>query len=120
MKAWDALREGRFDGRSSLETWLYRIVLNTALNARRSTRRTRPIADAAERTAHGSAEASAALTELAGWVGDLPEEQRTAFILKYVEDLTTLEIAELLGCTEGAVEQRLVRARAALRAKGQA
>jgi RNA polymerase sigma-70 factor (ECF subfamily) len=36
-------------------------------------------------------------------------------VLKVFEDLSSAEVAAIVGCTEGAVEQRLVRARAALR-----
>ena len=36
-------------------------------------------------------------------------------VLKAVEGLSSAEIADILQCSEGAVEQRLVRARATLR-----
>jgi RNA polymerase sigma-70 factor (ECF subfamily) len=62
-----------------------------------------------------SAEARMALLELDDWLSELPAEQRLALILKSVEGLTSSEIAEVMNSSEGAVEQRLVRARAALR-----
>jgi RNA polymerase sigma-70 factor (ECF subfamily) len=40
-----------------------------------------------------------------------------ALVLKELEGLSTAEVASVLECTEGAVEQRLVRARATLRAR---
>lgn len=122
MKAWDALENGRFEGRAQLRTWLYRIVANGALDALRSRRRRGRLAAAAmeEPTAAGaSAEAVRALRELAVWLEELPAEQRTALVLKELEGLTGSEIAEVLGCSEGAVEQRLVRARAALRERSE-
>jgi len=61
------------------------------------------------------AEARIALTELADWLEALPSEQHAAIVLKCVEGLSSAEVATTLGCSEGAVEQRLVRARAALR-----
>jgi len=120
VKAYRALQAGEFDRRSRVETWLYRIVVNTALDARRKRpRREVPDDNLVEPRWDGaaSAEARLALTELSEWLGVLPEEQRTALLLKGVEELSTPEIAEILGCSEGAVEQRLVRARAALRSR---
>jgi len=64
-----------------------------------------------------SAESIVALRELASWLGDLPEEQQTVLVLRAVEGLSSAEIAQILECSEGAVEQRLVRARNLLREK---
>jgi RNA polymerase sigma-70 factor (ECF subfamily) len=66
-----------------------------------------------------SAEQKLALTELSDFMNELPADQRAALVLKAVEGLTSPEIAEVLQCSEGAVEQRLVRARAALRKRSQ-
>ena len=43
--------------------------------------------------------------------------QRAAFILRYFEDLPVAQIAETLGCTEGAVRTHIRRSLLALRAK---
>lgn len=43
--------------------------------------------------------------------------QRTAFILRYYEDVPIVEIAGALGCTEGAVRTHIRRSLLALRAK---
>lgn len=139
VRAFDALRSGRFDGRSSPETWLYRVVTNAALDAMRARKRRRwwglgggkrqgqaaeegeaDMADAAEQVS--SAErlaAREALRELSAWMADLPEEQRTALILKELEGLPTSEVATIMGSSVGAVEQRLVRARATLRRRSE-
>jgi RNA polymerase sigma-70 factor (ECF subfamily) len=121
VKAYRALADGRFDRRSSVETWLYRIVTNGAIDAlRERARRPEPRdlgADVAIGDTGGSdaAEARVALVELASWMRDLPPDQRAALVLKALEGLSSAEIAEVTESTEGAVEQRLVRARAALR-----
>jgi RNA polymerase sigma-70 factor (ECF subfamily) len=122
VKAYRALSEGRFDQRARVETWLYRIVTNGSIDAMRSRgRRPEPRETVPESgwDTIGSAEARVALVELAEFMQDLPPEQRAALVLKSVEDKTTAEIAEILECSEGAVEQRLVRARAALRKRSE-
>lgn len=122
IRAHDRLRDGGFDGRSSLETWLYRIAVHAALDALRRGRRRRAreavafVAEAAVDTGP-RLEARAALRELAAWMGELPPEQRAVVVLKELEGYSAAEVGALLGCSEGAVEQRLVRARAFLRGR---
>jgi RNA polymerase sigma-70 factor, ECF subfamily len=118
VRAFDAWRLGRFEGRAALDTWLYRIVVRTAV----SHLRTRKRGDARDQAygvpgsdALSRIEASAELRELAQWLDLLPEEQRSALVLKELEGLSTAEVAEVLECSVGAVEQRLHRARASLK-----
>jgi RNA polymerase sigma-70 factor (ECF subfamily) len=122
VKAYRSLLARKFDRRSRVTTWLHRIVINTTLDARRARKRA-PAPSSATDPEPGtdgaaSSEARVALRELAGWLETLPEEQHVVLVLRVLEDLSSSEIAEILGCTEGAVEQRLVRARAALRKMG--
>jgi RNA polymerase sigma-70 factor, ECF subfamily len=121
VKAYRSLLDGQFDRRSKVETWLYRIVVNASIDARRSRTRRGPIVPIDEESAapdhagDSPAEARLALAELADWLDALPPDQQAALVLKAVEGRESAEIAEILGCSEGAVEQRLVRARATLR-----
>jgi RNA polymerase sigma-70 factor, ECF subfamily len=117
LKAFAALRRGEFSGDSEVRTWLYRIVLNEALNARRSEgRRKAQLAHLEAAIVSGDrVEARVQLRELADWMRELPDEQCAALVLKELEGFSARETAEILECSEGAVEQRLVRARAALR-----
>jgi RNA polymerase sigma-70 factor (ECF subfamily) len=117
VKAYKALVGGEFDGKASVATWLYRIVANQAIDAlRRRQRQPKPTDSVDEgQSDAGSAEEHFALRELSEWMSELPAEQRAALVLKAVEGLTSAEIAAIMQCSEGAVEQRLVRARAALR-----
>lgn len=118
LKAYRSLTQGHFEQRSSIKTWLYRIATNTALDLLRS-RKARPPLDDALSASPGAeqAEQRLALRELHEWLGGLPEDQRVTLLLSAIEGLPSVEIGEILGCSEGAVEQRLVRARAALRKK---
>lgn len=120
IRAYRALAGGSFDGRSSVSTWLYRITTNAAIDAlRKRTIRSVDAPKKAETEASFdgavSTEARLALKELDRWLAELPVEQRAAVVLKHVEGRTSREIAEILGCSEGSVEQRLVRAKATLR-----
>jgi RNA polymerase sigma-70 factor (ECF subfamily) len=127
VKAYRALAAGQFDGRSRVTTWLHRIVVNATPDAKRSRKHApRPLesreqlGEPGEPGFDGAAwsEARLALRELAAWLGALPEDQQVVLVLKAVEELSSAEIAEIVGCSEGAVEQRLVRARATLRKMG--
>jgi RNA polymerase sigma-70 factor (ECF subfamily) len=118
VSAFEALRDGRFDGRSSVYTWVYRIAVNAALDALRRRGRqaqapppTAPVSP----MAGGVIEARFALRRLEVLLDALPVEQRSALVLKELEGLSSAEVAAALGISEGAVEQRLVRARATLR-----
>jgi RNA polymerase sigma-70 factor, ECF subfamily len=121
VKAYRALMSDEFDGRANVSTWLYRIVTNQAIDAMRSrARRPKPTDTADESVSDlASAEQTLALTELSDWMSELPPDQSAALVLKAVEGMTSPEIAEILQCSEGAVEQRLVRARAALRKRSE-
>jgi RNA polymerase sigma-70 factor, ECF subfamily len=121
VKAYRALTAGEFDRRSSTNTWLYRIVVNGAIDAKRSRSRRHETSDdvQVEPGWDGAAfaEARLALSELDQWLEMLPPEQRAALVLQSMEGLNNTEIARVMGVSEGAVEQRLVRARATLRQK---
>jgi len=121
VKAYRGLMAGEFDGRANVSTWLYRIVTNQSIDAMRSRKRRPQPTDLADESTSdlASAEMKLALAELSDWMSDLPPDQKAALVLKAVEGLTSPEIAEVLQCSEGAVEQRLVRARGALRKRSE-
>ncbi len=116
VKAHRALVAGKFDARSRVETWLYRIVVNASLDAKKKRAREKAEPLDVEIAARGSAEEALALRELAAMLEELPEDQRGAILMK-ADGMASSEIAEVLGCSEGAVEQRLVRGRQTLREK---
>ncbi len=122
VKAYRALKAGEFDRRANAATWLYRIVVNGSIDAKRSRARRGETSDTlAEPGWDGAAfaEARLALEELGDWLSELPPDQRAALVLQSMEGLNNGEIAQVMGVSEGAVEQRLVRARAALRQRRQ-
>lgn len=122
---------GRFRGRSSLRTWIYRIVVNQAKNRQRWWRR-RHKSDQVSLDLHLAEHGDSALSdgrtpdrvldekEVAArvWAAleQLPFDQRTAVVLREINGLSYDEIAYSLGVSVGTVKSRLTRGREALRA----
>jgi len=120
---------GSFEGRSSLSTWLTRIVLNEALGRARAARRRRAgldeksvihLDDYREKLMRGSlagAAPDAAVAReqmrllLEKAIGALPEPFRLVFVLREVEGLSVEEVAETLGVLPATVKTRDLRAR---------
>ena len=120
VNAYKALATAQFDRRSRVETWLYRIVVNGSIDAKRVRSRGAVPSDTIAELGWdgaGSAEARVALAELSDMLSELPPDQKAALVLKSVEGFSAAEIGEMMGRAEGAVEQLLVRARAALKKK---
>ena len=88
-------------------------MLHIYLNERaRTTVRTRRAAlDPGERLRHGSDATWAIDARDARWraMGELSKQQRSALVLRYYEDLTDDEIAQLLHCKSGTVRSHLKR-----------
>ena len=81
-----------------LRPWLYRIALNVARNARRDGRREQPVSETPERPQldRGSGHGEAWMDAL-GALELLPERQRVAVALRYLEDLPYAEISSATG-----------------------
>jgi RNA polymerase sigma-70 factor (ECF subfamily) len=99
----------RFQERSSLYTWMYRITVNIALNKlkRDKFRGMVPLGDIVRedrsprsdpaRTTMGSE----VVERVKEAVETLPDKQRAVFTLKFYEGLSHKEIADVVGCSEG-------------------
>jgi RNA polymerase sigma-70 factor (ECF subfamily) len=117
LKAFRALP--RFRGRSSLGTWLYRIVYNACLDELARSRRhagaaLEDVAEPADRRA-GVADTAADRGDLARALASLTPQDRAAVLLVDAHGLDYREAAEVLDVPHGTVASRLHRARAALR-----
>lgn len=117
LRAYDALTEGRFGDGERLEAWLVTIVTRVAIDTLRRRRVRQGAQGAAPPSSALSEDQLAAVIELGRWLEGLPPDQRAAVVLRFMEGLTSREVAEALGVSEGAIEQRILRARAALRRK---
>jgi RNA polymerase sigma-70 factor (ECF subfamily) len=128
IKAYRALPQ--FRGDSAFYTWLYRIAINTAKNAL-AARDRNPVAyqvdlqdsddsnDLVNRLKDPDTPEGLALTEeIRGTVNAaidaLPEDLRTAIVLRELEGLSYEEIAAAMDCPVGTVRSRIFRAREAI------
>jgi RNA polymerase sigma-70 factor (ECF subfamily) len=121
LRAYRAL--ARFDDRHDLLPWLQRIAVNAAIDEVRRAHREMPLgrrdadgewsdldpADAApspEREAASAGIGRAAARAL----GDLSEDERTAFVLRHLEGRPIAEISRALGKGDNATKQSIFRA----------
>lgn len=121
VKAWVAFEEGSAPRGFDVDAarWVVRVVVNQAYDTVRSRARRRRWVELFAQVfpSHASTwavEATASVRDLERVLERLTPEQRIAWVLKEVEGYSGAEIAALTGASEGAVEQRLVRARATL------
>ncbi|MBB5803985.1 RNA polymerase sigma-70 factor (sigma-E family) [Saccharothrix ecbatanensis] len=113
-------RWGRIGAMTAPYLYVKRMVTNEFLSWRR------------RKAAHDVSSTHATLNDLAPTVADhavrhaerdamrariavLPRKQRAALVLRYYEDSTDAEIAQILGCTEGTVRSHISRALQKLR-----
>lgn len=127
IKAYRAL--SAFRGDSAFYTWLYRIAVNTGKNHLMAQGRRPPGEDVDAETAeqtdaggrlreHATPEGHLLTEEIARTVqaalAALPEDLRTAIVLRELEGLSYEEIAQVMDCPIGTVRSRIFRAREAI------
>jgi len=108
----------QFDKSKSFKTWIYSSAYNASKNyykhieivkdALEEMKQTEDILD--EKfllTAAAKMDADSFKKSLANVVDALPLEKKTTFILRYQEDRSIVEIAEIMECTEGTVKSRI-------------
>ncbi len=118
----------KYDTRWSPNTWIYRIASNLAIDHLRSRQSRERSAEpvrlhlcqvatdhAASAMARlGESEVMNIFRELAG---ALTEKQRLVFLLREVEELSSQEVGQIVGCRESTVRNHLFNARKVLRAE---
>lgn len=123
----------KFKGQSSISTWIYRITVNKSLDhLRRKNRKKRfGFMTSLFHKESGEVNMDAGHFEHPGIllekkekakllfnvINELSENQRTAFILYHIEELSQKEIGEVMNLSSKAVESLIARARANLKVK---
>jgi RNA polymerase sigma-70 factor, ECF subfamily len=131
LKTWTAA--AAYEPTAKFTTWIYRVTTNVCLNDMKRARRQRWLSffgfgmgdtNPLEETVADRSPSPEALLlgkersrQIADALQSLPENQRTALILKRYDGLSYQEIAGILGCSVSAVESLLVRAKKNLREK---
>ena len=111
--AWD-----RLDDRDNLDAYARRILVNEHRTAwRRPWRRREVVTDAPPDRPGPAIEYDGGREVVWEFVASLPPRQRAVIVLRYYEQLTEAEIAEVLGVSPGTVKSQASRAIAALRAR---
>lgn len=100
----------KFEARSSLFTWVYRIATNEALTFKKSASRkaTEPLPaygmSIAEPSVTNDNSEDEVLAKLKAALQDLPDRQRQVFCMRYYDELTYDEISKILELSEGALK----------------
>lgn len=130
IKAYRAL--AGFKGDSAFYTWLYRISINTAKNylvarARRPASQDIDVVDAEafghtdrfseQDTPEALMESEEIRNAVIAAISELPEDLRTAIMLRELDGMSYEEIAQSMDCPVGTVRSRIFRARAAIEEK---
>jgi len=103
---------GRYEPRALFRTWLYGIAMNLLMAERRKAGREQPQSEAADPPVAENADAALAVRQA---VARLAADDREVLLLREYEQLSYVEIAELLAVPVGTVRSRLFRARMALK-----
>ncbi len=107
---WDQGRKTRFT------TWFYRVVMNLCIDVKRKRKPTIELDEAFE-VFSGAAKPDEYMSDkqmaqmIAKALVQLPERQRIAMTLCYLQSLGNMEAAEIMGVSTGAIESLLVRGR---------
>ena len=117
----------RFEGNSSFFTWLYRIVMNLAIDHLRKHRRIRPV-ELDDKSLEDAGDETLLPTILGGnpgralqdgeirrrideALGELSDNHRAVLIMRELEGLSYEEMAQAMGCSKGTIMSRLFHAR---------
>ncbi|MDQ3334116.1 MAG: sigma-70 family RNA polymerase sigma factor [Myxococcota bacterium] len=116
----------KFEGNSSFYTWLYRIVMNLAIDHLRKHRRVKPVELDESRIEDGEnpllpkilgGNPGRALmdkqirTRIDQALDELSENHRSVLVMRELEGLSYEEMAQTMGCSKGTIMSRLFHAR---------
>jgi len=117
MKIFNGIKDFRQE--SKLETWITRIMVNTALNAQRKKLYLYPMVDVEDINLPDEEMCISGIhfTQLLELIQSLPQGCQMVFNLFAIEGYSHKEIAEMLGVSEGTSKSQFSRAKSLLQAK---
>jgi RNA polymerase sigma-70 factor (ECF subfamily) len=119
----------KFEGNSSFYTWLYRIVMNLAIDHLRKHRRARPVELDEQHLEEGSHADDTLLPKMLGGnpgralmdkqirarideaLAELSENHRSVLVMRELEGMSYEEMAQAMSCSKGTIMSRLFHAR---------
>ena len=117
VKVFQAIKDFRQE--SKLETWITRIMVNTALNVQRKKLYLYPMVDVTEIVLQEEEVSLSGLnvTQLLEMIQSLPQGCQIVFNLFAIEGYSHKEIAQMLGISEGTSKSQFARAKSLLQSK---
>ena len=119
----------KFEGNSSFYTWLYRIVMNLAIDHLRKHRRVRPVELDEQHLEEGASGDDSLLPKILGGnpgralldkeirarideaLSELSENHRSVLVMRELEGMSYEEMAQAMNCSKGTIMSRLFHAR---------
>jgi RNA polymerase sigma-70 factor (ECF subfamily) len=126
IKAYQALDKYRTDGGNSFTSWLYRIGINSSIDLLRKKNKMEDkffdpdnldnlSSDNQEHNPEHTVGLQDIRDKISAVLNQLTARQRMIFILRHYQQLSTLEISEYMGCSQGSVKKQLFRAVTAIK-----
>lgn len=106
-----------FANDAAMGSWLYRVAVNVCMDRLRASRPSLELTEVAAGSANAEATLQAADDKrlLMAAMAQLPERERAAVVLREIEELSTAEVAAILGSTEVTVRSQVSKAIGRLR-----
>ena len=102
---------GTFSYKSAFSTWLYRLVINAAIDFQRRQKPARPLEEGFMGACAPDAEDQTYAHEILRQVYALPEKEKTAILLVMGEGMTHAQAAEIMDCKEKTISWYISEAR---------
>ena len=106
---------GRYKPRVSFDAWLYRLVVNTAIDFMRREKRDRRVSLTVEPQDRDVIRMHDLMLSLENCLADLSPKQRTAFTLRDLQQFPLEEVAAVMDCAVATVRVHLYHARRRIR-----
>ena len=112
LRLYKNIRKLRDD--TTIEAWLYRVTLNVCQDIRK--KRGSPAVEFIDHGHAGAFGQSIEIEQMNALIAGLPDKERAALVLRELEELSTREVAAILGSSEVTVRTQVASARSKLKA----